>query len=315
MFWIGSKSIIDNTFTFGTLLSFNALLIYFTDPLFRLINIQPKIQEALVSAERVNEIFENEPEQNEEYIFLKPKSINGDIEFKDVSFRYGTRAEIFKDLSFHIKKGQCVGFVGPSGCGKTTMLKLLLKYYIPDSGKIYIDNNDLNDIDNEILRNHIGYVPQDIFIFSGTVAENIALHKPDADLKEIIDVAKKSYCNSFIENMPEKYNTKLNERGTILSGGEKQRLAIARALLIDPDIIIFDEATSNLDNINEMMIQEILEKLRGVVTIIIITHRLTTIINCDNIFVMDNGKIIDQGKHCELLQKDGLYKKLSGSEI
>jgi ATP-binding cassette subfamily B protein len=310
IFWVGSSGIIKDTFTFGTLLSFNSLLGYFTGPLFRMINIQPQIQEASVAAERVSEILDMDVEQPEDLQLLKPASFEGDIDFSHVSFKYGMRLPVYKDLSFHINKGQWVAFVGPSGCGKTTLVKLLLKFYNPDQGVVSIDNRDLLDIDTPTLRAHIGYVPQDIYLFAGTIAENIALHDPTAPMDDIVSAAEKAGADEFINNMPERYNTKLSERGSTLSGGERQRLVLARALLGKPDIIILDEATSNLDSVSERTIHQIIEKLRGSITTIIIAHRLTTVRNCDTIFVMDRGDIVESGNHEALIAKNGLYKTM-----
>lgn len=310
VFWVGSRGIIKDTFSFGTLLSFNALLAYFTGPLFRMINIQPQIQAASIAAERVSEILEMEVEQAEDANLIKPAMLKGDIEFSNVFFRYGMRLPIYHDLSFSIKKGQWAAFVGPSGCGKTTLVKLLLKFYEAENGTISIDDHDLRYLDAAALRTHIGYVPQDVCIFAGTIAENIALGNPDAGIDAIMEAAKKAGAHDFIHSLPERYKTKLSEHGSTLSGGERQRIALARALLDNHDIIILDEATSNLDTVSEHGIHEAIEQLRGSMTAIIIAHRLTTIKNCDVIFVMDKGDIVESGNHDELLAKNGLYKKL-----
>jgi ATP-binding cassette subfamily B protein len=310
VFWVVSSGIIKDTFSFGTLLSFNALLAYFTGPLFRMINIQPQIQEASIAAERVSEILEMEIEQPEDASLIKPATLGGDIEFSHVFFKYGMRAAIYNDLSFSIKKGQWAAFVGPSGCGKTTLVKLLLKFYEAEKGSVSIDGHDLRYIDSSALRTLIGYVPQDIYIFAGTIAENIALGNPSAEMDSIVEAAKKAGAHDFIESLPERYETKLSEHGSTLSGGERQRLALARALLDNHDVIILDEATSNLDTVSERGIHEAIEKLRGSMTAIIIAHRLTTIKNCDVIFVMDKGNIVESGTHDELLAMNGLYKKL-----
>jgi len=310
IFWIGSSGIIKDTFSFGTLLSFNALLSYFTGPLFRMINIQPQIQEASVAAERVSEILEMEVEQSEEIKLIEPPKLEGNIEFKNVFFKYGMRSPIYTDLSFKIEKGQWTAFVGPSGCGKTTLIKLLLKFYEPEKGSVFIDGHDLRYINAKTLRARIGYVPQDVYLYAGTIAENIALGNPNATMDKIIEAAKKADAHEFINLLPEQYETKISEHGSTLSGGEKQRLALARALLENHDIIILDEATSNLDTISERNIHKAIEKLRGDITAIIIAHRLTTIQDCDTIFVMNKGNIIEFGSHKELLEKKGLYKKL-----
>jgi len=309
-FWVASSGIIKDTYSFGTLISFNALLAYFSGPLFRLINLQAQLQVAYVAVERVDEIFETETEQPEDAQFIKPVSFEGDIEFSHVSFKYGMRPSIYKDLSFCIEKGQMVAFVGPSGCGKTTLVKMLLKFYEPEQGTVSIDGNDLRSLDASALRSRIGYVPQDIYLFSGAIAENISLQNPAAPMEDIIAAAEKAGADEFINRLPERYNAKLGERGATISSGERQRLALARALLGKPDILILDEATSNLDSISEHHIFKVIETLRGSMTVIVIAHRLTTVKRCDKIFVMDKGAIVESGSHKELLAKKGMYKAL-----
>jgi ATP-binding cassette subfamily B protein len=311
IFWIGSSSILDGVFTFGTLISFNALSGYFTGPLFRLVNLQSGLQEAFVAAERVGDILELEPEQSEEDTLLKPVQLKGKIDFTGVTFRYGTRLPVYENIDLHIGAGTWVGFVGPSGSGKTTLIKLLMKFYIPEKGSITMDDHDIRDIDVFALRSKIGYVPQDIFLFSGTVAENIALHHHDATLEEIIAASERAGAHDFISALPNRYNTKIGEHGSTLSGGEKQRLALARALLCSPDVLILDEATSNLDTLSEHAVHTVIENLRNdKMTVIIIAHRLSTVMSCDTIFVMDKGKIVQSGCHSDLVEIDGLYKSL-----
>jgi len=311
IFWVGSLLIIKGNLSIGTLVSFTALSGYFTDPLERLVNLQSELQESFVAADRLGEILELEVEQEGEEKLLSPEHFNGAVECRDVSFRYGTRRPVYEHLDFAIEPGERVAFVGPSGCGKTTLVKLLLKFYEPENGTILIDNHDIRDIDAYNLRSHIGYVPQDIFLFSGTIAENIALHTPDADLEQITTAAEKAGAAEFINKLPERYNTMLGEKGANLSGGERQRLALARAVIGNPDILILDEATSNLDSVSEQLIKNTIENMRDrKLTTIIIAHRLSTVVDCDRIFVMDNGTIVQTGTHEELKMADGLYRKL-----
>ncbi len=311
IFWLGSASIIEGTLSFGTLLTFNSLLDYFTGPLFRLVGFQNSMQEAVVAAERVGEILDLELEQKDENNNLKPKKINWAISFENVSFAYGTRKPIFENLSLEIKEGSWCAFVGPSGCGKSTFVKLILKFYEIQNGRICLDGNDINVIDTNYLRKKIGYVPQDIFLFSGTVKENVKLHYPEATLEDVIEVCKKAGAHDFIDKLPKKYDTVLGEHGGGLSGGEKQRLALARALLGKPSMLILDEATSSLDTVSEMEIHKVIKQLKNEnIAVILIAHRLTTVMNCDHIFVMKEGKIIQQGHHKELLKQEGLYKEL-----
>lgn len=311
VYWLGCFSIIGGTISFGTLITFNSLLGYFTGPLFRLVNIQNSVQEALVAAERVGEILELEREKDESRKYLVPEKISGHIKFEDVTFAYGSRRPVYEHLNLEIEPGKWTAFVGPSGCGKSTFVKLILKFYEAQEGKIILDGNDIRDIDSTYLRSKIGYVPQDIFLFSGTVAENISLHNPNASLEEIIEAAKKAGADEFIQKLPKRYETVLGEHGGGLSGGEKQRLALARALLGNPSFLILDEATSSLDTVSEMEIHKVIKKLRREnIAVILIAHRLTTVMNCDRIFVMKKGKIIQQGTHKELLEENGLYKEM-----
>lgn len=311
LFWFGSMYIMDGIFTLGTLISFNALSGYFLGPLKRLINLQATLQEAFVSADRLKEVLDLEPEGAGDVRLMKPETLEGGIEIRNLTFRYGTRKALFEGLDLSVKPGEWVAFVGPSGSGKTTIAKLLLKMYIPEKGEILIDGNEIRDLDAFYLRSRVGYVPQDIFIYSGTVAENISLHKPGATFEQIVKAAQDSGSHDFISKLPERYDTRLGERGSSLSGGERQRLALARAMLCDPEMMIFDEATSNLDTLSEHFIHETIGSIRDrKITTILIAHRLTTVVKCDRIFVMDKGQIIEQGSHRELLKKKGLYKSL-----
>lgn len=308
IYWIGCSAIIDGTMSFGTLITFNSLLGYFTGPLFRLINIQNQVQEALVAAERVGEILELEKEKDEKVQYIKPQKIEGHIRFEDVTFAYGSRRPVYEHFSLDIHPGTWNAFVGPSGSGKTTFIKLVMKFYEVQQGRIFLDGNDIRDIDTTYLRSKIGYVPQEIFLFSGTVRENIALHNPDASLEAVIEAAKKAGAHEFIENLPKRYETVLGEHGGGLSGGEKQRIALARALLGKPSLIILDEATSSLDTVSEMEIHRVIRQLKTEnISVILIAHRLTTVTGCDRIFVMKDGKIVEQGDHRQLLNDKGLY--------
>ena len=311
VFWLGSTLIIKDSFTLGTLLTFNSLLGYFTSPLFRLINMQTNLQEALVAAERVGEILELDQELKSSVSIMTQNQIQGDIEIQNLKFRYGTRQPLYEKLSLKIKQGSYVAIVGPSGCGKTTFAKLLLKFYEPEEGIIIINGYNIKDIDTQSLRSCIGYVPQDIFLFAGTVAENIALHSPESKMEEIMQAAQSSGASSFIDKLPNRYNSVLGEHGGGLSGGERQRLMLARAIMGKPKLLILDEATSNLDALSEVHINKSIGQLReSGTTVILIAHRLSTVKTCDKIFVMNDGKIVQEGRHESLVNQNGLYRTM-----
>lgn len=297
--------------TIKGLIAFNTILGYFLGPLKRLLGLQTSIQEALVAADRLGEVMELDSEIDSEEKKLQPERFGGAYEFSGVTFRYGSKRPVLTDLSFSIKAGTKVAFIGPSGCGKSTLVKLMLKFYSPEAGKILLDGNDLLDLDTAHLRAHIGYVPQEVFLFSGSIRDNLCLHKPEATFEEVVEAARRAEAHEFITELPERYDTVLAERGSSLSGGERQRLALARALIGGPDILIFDEATSNLDVITEKSIHETIRELANEgLTTILVAHRLSTVVSCDEIFVMEKGKIVESGNHYELVKRDGPYARL-----
>lgn len=309
--WVGGISVINSEMTMGSLITFNALLAYFLDPVKNLINLQPQMQTAVVAADRLGEILDLEAEKTEkEYRKLQPDSIAGDIEIRNLKFRYGTRSLVLDDISLTIKKGQKVAFVGESGSGKTTLSKLLLHMYSAEEGEILINGNNIEDIQIEKLRERIAYIPQETFLFSGTIFENLTLGLDDAGMDDIIEASKMAQAHEFVNGLPLRYETLLEENGTNLSGGQRQRLAITRAMLKKPDILILDEATSNLDAITERALDKTIGEFSKDMTTIFIAHRLSTIKNCDKIFVMEKGKIIENGNHKELTDLGGKYAEL-----
>jgi len=311
LFWVGSWFILKGSLSLGQLISFNALLGYFIGPLQRLVTLQPSLQEAFVAADRLGEILDLPEEIDEGRTLLKPVSFRGEIELRDLVFRYGTRRPVLQGLSLHIEAGQSVALVGPSGCGKTSLAKLILKFYEAEEGEILLDGDNLKDIDTLHLRSRVGYVPQETFLFSGTIRENIALHSDEAPFEEIVEAAKKAGAHDFIVELPQRYDTVLAERGASLSGGERQRIALARALLGKPEILVLDEATSNLDTISERRIEETLASLNGEgMTILVIAHRLSTVVRRDRIFLMEAGRVVESGRHVELLAREGAYSSL-----
>ena len=306
--WVGAYNIIQGKMTVGQLLVFNSLLAYFVDPVKNLINLQPMLQTAIVASDRLGEILDLEIEKSEhEHKKIEPKNLNGDIEIKNLNFKYGTREMVLKDINMHIKQGEKVAFIGESGSGKSTLVKLLMNFYKPEAGEILIDKNNIEDIQINALRNRIAYVPQETFLFSGSIQENLEMGTDNVGLEEIIEASKMARAHDFINELPLRYNTRLEENGSNLSGGQRQRLSITRAILKKPDILILDEATSSLDSITEKAIERTINDLSDGITSIIIAHRLSTIMRCDRIYVMDKGTIIETGSHDDLIAKKGKY--------
>ncbi|WP_279510537.1 peptidase domain-containing ABC transporter, partial [Clostridium perfringens] len=273
--WIGTVQVLNGKISFGELLTFNALLAYFLSPVENIINLQPTLQTAVVAAERLSEILDLELEKSEEeYKKIIPQSLKGKIEFKNVDFRYGTRQLILKNINMTINKGERIALVGESGSGKTTLAKLLLNFYQCEKGEIIVNDYNLLDINVEALRDKIAYISQETFLFNGTIIENLMLGNPYLTYEEIIEACKKAQIHDFINSLPLRYNTLVEENGSNFSGGQKQRLSIARAILRKPEILIMDEATSNLDSITEKAIEKTIHEFSEGMTTIIIAHRL-----------------------------------------
>ena len=309
--WVGAYQTIKGSMTLGELLTFNALLGYFLDPVKNLINLQPTMQTAIVASDRLGEILDLELEQDEsEGKKIIPENLGGDIDVRGLDFRYGTRNLTLRDINISIPKGQKIALVGESGSGKTTLVKLLLKFYEYEKGDIFIKSQNIKDINTERLRERIAYISQDIFLFSGTVYENLTLGIENPTMEKVIEAAQMAQAHDFINQFPLRYETLVGENGANISGGQKQRLAIARALLKNPDILIMDEATSNLDTITEKAIEKTLNDSTKGITSIIIAHRLSTIMRCDVIYVMDKGSVIESGSHAELMARRGYYYNL-----
>lgn len=309
LMYFGIKQVIDGNLSLGSLMAFTTMAGYFMDPVGRLVGLQLQIQEANISMKRLTEIMDYETEQSDgDYTELE--HIDGDVEIRNVTFRYGNRKPVLNNVSFSIPKGHKVAIVGESGSGKSTIAKLLLKYYELETGNITIDGVDINEFDNESIRRAVSYVPQTIELFSKSIYDNIRVSKMNSTLEEVKQAAKEADAHEFIKKLPMQYYTYLQEAGNGLSGGEKQRIALARAFLKKSDFYILDESTSNLDFATENIIFDMIYNKLKNKSMLIIAHRLATIKNCDMILVLDNGEIVEQGTHDELLLKEGRYYKL-----
>ena len=308
--WFGGKDVIDGVWTLGDFTAFILAITQMYQPIKNFAQLNSTIQKAVAGSERVFEILD---EKNSIYDLPNAKvldSFSKDIVYKNVNFSYEKGKQILRGINIDIKKGQTVAFVGSSGSGKSTIANLVLRFYDVDNGEILVDGINIKDLKLSSLRDKIGVVSQDVFLFNDTIKYNISYGKMDATDEEIETVAKAANAQKFISKMPKGYNTLIGERGMKLSGGEKQRIAIARAMLKNPPILVLDEATSALDSESEKLVQEAIETLMKNRTVILIAHRLSTVINADKIVVIDKGCVAEVGKHQELIDKGGIYSKL-----
>ncbi len=293
------------------LITFLLYINVFTDPIRTLVDFTEQFQNGYTGFERFREIMDIEPDIKDSENAVELKNVKGEIEFQDVSFKYNDGAEeVLNDINLTVPAGAYMALVGSSGAGKTTLCSLIPRFYDVTEGTIRIDGKDIRDVTLNSLRNHIGMVQQDVYLFAGTIFENIAYGKPGASREEVIEAAKNANAHEFIMSFPDGYDTDIGQRGIKLSGGQKQRLSIARVFLKNPPILIFDEATSALDNESEKVVQESLEKLAKNRTTFVIAHRLTTIQNAEKILVLTEEGIAESGSHEELLAKGGIYEKL-----
>jgi ATP-binding cassette subfamily B protein len=317
LLWYGATLVIQDQLTIGQFVAFNMLIGNVINPILALVSLWDEFQEILVSVERLNDVFSTQPEESLQQPMLILPQIRGDVQFENVTFRYGEDEErnTLQNISLEICSGQTIAIVGRSGSGKSTLVKLLQGLYHPTTGRIYVDGHDIRHISPQSLRSQLGVVPQECFLFSGTILENITLYRPEFTLEQAVEVAKLAEAHAFIQSLPLGYQTKVGERGSTLSGGQRQRIAIARALLGNPRILILDEATSSLDTESERRFQQNLARISRDRTTLIIAHRLSTVRHADCILVLDRGILAERGTHDELIALRGLYYHLAQQQL
>jgi len=309
--WFGAHLVMDGKLTVGQLIAFQMLSGRVSDPVLRLVQNWQDFQQVGLSIARLGDIFNTQPEPAMNANKARLPSIRGQMKMEGVRFRYRLDGpEVLRNINLDIAPGMTVGIVGRSGSGKSTLAKLLQRLYIPESGRILIDGVDISLADPAWLRRQIGVVLQENFLFNASVRDNVAIHYPSADMEQIVRVAQLAGAHDFILEMPEGYDTMVGEKGTFLSGGQRQRIAIARALLMNPRLLIFDEATSALDYESERIIQGNLNKICQGRTVLIIAHRLSTLRHARKIIVLERGELVESGSHEELMGKEGLYHYL-----
>jgi subfamily B ATP-binding cassette protein HlyB/CyaB len=317
LLWYGALLVIQGELTVGQFVAFNMLIGNVITPILGIVQLWDEFQEVTISIERLNDVFSAQPEESPHNPRLILPPIQGHIRFEDVTFNYGTDDErhTLQNLTFEVQAGETIAIVGRSGSGKTTLINLLQGLYQPISGRISIDGHDLRHVAASSLRSQLGVVPQECFLFSGTILENITVHRTEFSAEQAIEAAKLAEAHSFIQALPLGYSTKVGERGSSLSGGQRQRIAIARALLGYPRILILDEATSSLDTESERRFQRNLAQISRDRTTLIIAHRLSTVRNADHILVLDHGILVEQGNHEELMAYQGLYYHLAQQQL
>ncbi len=310
LIWVGTTFVFQNQLTTGELMSFYAIMGYFTGPVSGIIGFNQSMQDALIASDRLFEIFDLEQEDQTGKMVLKPEQMTG-IVFKDVCFRYGTRVQVFEDLNLSLESGKITAITGESGCGKTTIARLLVKMYPLEKGAIFLGDYNINHFTLESIRNEIGIVPQHIDLFAGHVIDNIAIGEFEPDVDRVMDVCNQLGLSTFIEKMPNGYQTYLGENGAVLSGGQKQRIAIARMLYRDPSVLVLDEATSSLDRTAEQFVHNAMTMMRDAGKIImVVAHRLSTIMAADKVVVIAGGKVVQEGDAATLMGVEGQFREM-----
>lgn len=312
---IGSYFAMQGRIEIGDIQSFITYNKQYTQPLGQIAQILGQLQTMIAAAERVLGFLEEEEEEDNANNPVQIKDLHGNIKFEHVKFGYYPDKIVIKDFNCEVKEGQKIAIVGPTGAGKTTLVKLLMRFYEPNEGKITIDGYDLKDFNKGDIRNEFGMVLQDTWLFSGTIRDNIKYANPNATENEVIEAAKAAHIDHFIKTLPNGYDMFLNEETSNISAGQKQLLTIARVIIENPKVLILDEATSSIDTRTELQIQSAMDNLMKGRTSFIIAHRLSTIRNADNILVVNNGDIVEQGNHEELLSKGGFYANLYNSQF
>lgn len=308
--WYGAREVVAGRLTPGELVAFMGLMTMISAPVNGVTRTINQFQQAFAAADRVFALLDEEIEVKEAHRTVELKKVQGTISFENVSFSYQAGEEVLHNINLKVQPGEVVALVGPSGAGKTTLVNLLPRFYDPAEGVVRIDGVDLRKAAIRSLRANIGLVPQETILFGVSVAENIRYGRPNAEFDDIVEAAKLANAHDFITKLTDGYDTLVGERGVSLSGGQKQRVAIARAILRNPRVLILDEATSSLDTESEALVQEALERLMHNRTTFVIAHRLSTIMHANRIVVMSGGRIVETGTHAQLLEQDGLYKRL-----
>jgi ATP-binding cassette subfamily B protein len=313
--WYGGRQVIDGNLTMGNLTQFILYTGMLIMPVRRLGFMTNMLSRTISAGQRILEILDAKSAIQEKPKAVDLNGVKGEISFEDVSFSYNSMAPALRDVNFNVQPGQLVALLGGSGSGKTTIAHLLSRFYDVSSGGITIDGNDIRDVTLASLRKNVVTAQQDIFLFSASIRDNIAFGAVNTDMEQIVAVAKAAHLHDFVQSLPDGYDTWVGERGLTLSGGEKQRLAIARTLLINPSILILDDSTSSVDAETEHLIRQALDKLFKGRTTFVITHRLPIIMNADLILMLKDGQIVEQGKHSELIASDGLYNQIYQSQL